>query len=137
MSLSPSDVNGAPKNLTSSSDELLPLDIRDPQAAAPIAVAFARQHPIDAVIGVDDVTAVTAAAIAQAIGLPHNSLASVTAARNKRQMRELLSEQGIPVPRHTVFPLNGDPTEFANTGRLSLRPEAADPLCQLWGDSRQ
>ncbi|MEO6309045.1 MAG: ATP-grasp domain-containing protein [Nitrospiraceae bacterium] len=102
-----------PEELTSSSGELLPLDVRDPQAAASIAVAFARQHPIDAVIGVDDVTAVTAAAIAQAIGLPHNSVASVTAARNKRQMRERLSGQGLPVPRHAVFPLNGDPKEFA------------------------
>ena len=103
-----------PEALTSSSGEFLPLDVRNPQAAAPIAVAFAHQYPIDAVIGVDDVTAVTAAAIAQAIGLPHNSLASVTAARNKRQMRELLSSQDIPVPRHRVFPLDGDPKNFAN-----------------------
>ena len=102
-----------PEELTNSAGDVLPLDVRDPQAAAPIAGAFARQHPIDAVIGVDDVTAVTAAAIAQAIGLPHNSVASVTAARNKRQMRELLSGQGIPVPRHKVFPLDGDPREFA------------------------
>lgn len=106
-----------PEELTNSSGELLLLDVRDPQAAAPIAVAFARQHPIDAVIGVDDVTAVTAAAIAQAIGLPHNSVASVTAARNKRLMRELLSEQGIPVPRYNVFPLDGDPREFAKQVR--------------------
>ena len=102
-----------PEEPTNSTGELLPLDVRDPQVAAPIAVAFARQYPIDAVIGVDDVTAVTAAAIAQAIGLPHNSVASVTAARNKRQMRELLSGQGIPVPCHRVFPLDGDPREFA------------------------
>jgi biotin carboxylase len=102
-----------PEELTNSSDDVLLLDVRHPQAAAQTVVAFARQHPIDAVIGVDDVTAVTAAAIAQAIGLPHNSVASVTTAGNKRQMRELLSGQGIPVPRHTVFPLDGDPREFA------------------------
>jgi len=106
-----------PDEPTNSSVELLPLDVRDPQAALPLAIAFARQHPIDAVIGVDDVTAVTAAAIAQAIGLSHNSVASVTAARNKRLMRELLSEQGIPVPRHIVFPLDGDPREFAKQVR--------------------
>ena len=102
-----------PEELTNSPDDVLPLDVRDPQAGVPIAVAFARQHPIDAVIGVDDVTAVTAAAIAQAIGLPHNSVASVTAARNKRLMRELLSGQGILVPCHRVFPLDGDPRKFA------------------------
>lgn len=103
----------APEGLPVPSSDVLLLDVRHPQAAAPIAVAFARHHPIDAVIGVDDVTAVAAAAVAEAVGLPHNSVASVTAARNKRQMRELLSGQGIPVPRHKVFSLDGDPREFA------------------------
>ncbi len=102
-----------PEGLPVSSDNVLLLDVRHPQAAAQTVVAFARDHSIDAVIGVDDVTAVTAAAIAQAIGLPHNSVASVTAARNKRLMRELLSGQGILVPCHRVFPLDGDPREFA------------------------
>lgn len=102
-----------PEGLPVSSDDVLLLDVRHPQAAAQTVVAFARDHPIDAVIGVDDVTAVTAAAVAEAVGLPHNSLASVTTAGNKRQMRELLSGQGIPVPRHKVFPLDGDPMEFA------------------------
>ena len=102
-----------PEEPTNSPDELLLLDVRHPQAAAQTVVAFARDHPIDAVIGVDDVTAVTAAAVAEAVGLPHNSVASVTAARNKRQMRELLSGQGIPVPRHKVFPRDGNPMDFA------------------------
>ena len=102
-----------PEDLPVSPDDVLPLDVRDPQAAAQTVVEFARDHPIDAVIGVDDVTAVAAAAVAEAVGLPHNSVASVTAARNKRQMRELLSEQDIPVPRHKVFSLDGDPREFA------------------------
>ncbi len=103
----------APEALPDSSRDVLLLNVRDPQAATKTAVEFARQHAIDAVIGVDDVTAVTAAAVAVALGLPHNSVASVTAARNKRQMRELLSGQGIPVPRHRVFPLDGDPKGFA------------------------
>ena len=103
----------APEGLPVPSGDVLLLDVRHPQAAAQTVVEFARDHPIDAVIGVDDVTAVTAAAIAQATGLPHNSVASVTAARNKRLMRELLSSQGIPIPRHKVFPLDGDPGEFA------------------------
>jgi biotin carboxylase len=102
-----------PEGFPVSSDDVLLLDIRYPQAAARTVVEFARHHPIDAVIGVDDVTAVAAAAVAEAVGLPHNSVASVTAARNKRQMRELLSGQDIPVPHHTVFPLDGDPKKFA------------------------
>ena len=58
-----------PEGLPVSPDDVLPLDVRDPQAAAPIAVAFARHHPIDAVIGVDDVTAVAAAAVAEAVAV--------------------------------------------------------------------
>ena len=103
----------APEGLPVSPGDVLPLDVRDPQAAAQTVIAFAQHHPIDAVIGVDDVTAVAAAAVAEAVGMPHNSVASVTAARNKRQMRELLSGQGIPVPRYKVFPLDGDPRKFA------------------------
>jgi biotin carboxylase len=102
-----------PESLSDSSGDVLLLDVRHPQAAARTVVEFARQHPIDAVIGVDDVTAVVAAAVAEAVGLPHNSVASVTAARNKRLMREVLSDRGIPVPRHKVFSLAGDPREFA------------------------
>ncbi len=100
-------------NLAASSSEVLWLDVRNPQAAAQAAAEFARHHPIDAVIGVNDVTAVTAAAVAEAVGLPHNSVASVTAAGNKRRMRELLSRQGLPVPPHAVFPFDGDSKTFA------------------------
>ena len=103
----------APEGLPVPSSDVLLLDVRHPQAAAQTVFEFARDHPIDAVIGVDDVTAVAAAAVAEAVGLPHNSVASVTAARNKRQMRELLSSQDIPVPRHRVFPLDEDPKTFA------------------------
>ena len=102
-----------PEDFPVASDDVLLLDIHHPQGAAQTVAEFARQHPIDAVIGVDDMTAVTAAAVAEALGLPHNSVASVSATRNKRQMREQLSKQGILVPHHRVYPLNGDPREFA------------------------
>ncbi|MEP7153355.1 MAG: hypothetical protein ABI856_16760, partial [Nitrospira sp.] len=95
------------------SGNVLTLDIRDPQAAARATVEFSRRHPIDAVIGVNDVTAVTAAAVAEALGLPHNSIASVTTAGNKRRMRERLSAHGISVPHHAVFLLDSDPAMFA------------------------
>ncbi|MGH9364836.1 MAG: ATP-grasp domain-containing protein [Thermoanaerobaculia bacterium] len=114
-----------PEGLPVLPGNVLLLDVRHPQAAAQTAVEFARHHPIDAVIGVDDVTAVAAAAVAEAVGLPHNSVASVTAAGNKRQMRELLSGQGILVPRHTVFPLDGDPRKFA---RQVVYPCVVKPL---------
>src|ERR1700682_3095699 len=73
---------------------LLTLDRSDPGA---------RARPFDAVVGVDDDTAVTAAAIARALGLPHNPVPAAAAARHKGQMRDRLSAAGVPVPRHRVF----------------------------------
>lgn len=118
-------IERVPESLPVASDDVLLLDVRHAQTAAQTVLEFVRQHPIDAVIGVDDVTAVTAATVAEAIGLPHNSVASVTAARNKRQMRELLSREDIPVPQHKVFPLDGDARVFA---KLIAYPCVVKPL---------
>lgn len=98
------------------SNDILLLNIHDHLAATQTVIKFVRQHPIDAVIGVDDRTAVAAAVIAEALGLPHNSVTSVTTTSNKREMRERLSLQGIPVPHHRVYPLDGDPRAFAKQG---------------------
>src|SRR6185369_3257865 len=48
---------------------LLSLDFRDAEGCARKAVEFARAHPVDAVVGVDEDTAVAAAVIARALGL--------------------------------------------------------------------
>ncbi|MEO8191665.1 MAG: ATP-grasp domain-containing protein [Acidobacteriota bacterium] len=90
------------------------LDFRDPEASARRAVELsAGSPPIDAVVGVDDDTAVAAAAIAQALGLPHVSVQAAEAARHKGRMRELLSAAGVAVPRHRVFPRTSDPSAAA------------------------
>jgi biotin carboxylase len=65
------------------------------------------------VVGVDDQTALAAAALSQTLALPHNSIASVAAARNKQRMRELLRARAVPVPPHTVFPIDEDPARAA------------------------
>lgn len=77
---------------------LLTLDLRDPARAAATAQAFARSTPVDAVVGVDDDTAVVAAAVARALGLPHNPLPAVEAARDKHRQRTVLRAAGVPVP---------------------------------------
>ena len=93
--------------------ECLTLDFKDPEGSARTVVAFTRHQPIDAVVGVDDTTAVVAAAISAALGLPHNSVAATAAARNKHRMRELLREHGVPVPRFARFSLQEDPAVLA------------------------
>ncbi len=94
-------------------DGLLALDFRDPAACAARAAAFARTHPIDAVVGVDEDTAVAAAAIGAALGLPHNAVEAVQAARNKALMRQRLAEAGVPAPRHRLFSISEDPSRVA------------------------
>jgi biotin carboxylase len=82
---------------------LLALDFRDPAGAARRAVAFAEERPVDAVVGVDEETTVTAAVIAEALGLPHNPVHAAVAARHKATMRELLSEAAVAQPAYRVF----------------------------------
>ncbi len=90
------------------------LDFRDPEAAARRALELSRSGPpLDAIVGVDDDTAVAAAAIAHALRLPHVPIAAAAAARHKGTMRGLLSAAGVPVPRHLVLPLGADPAEAA------------------------
>jgi biotin carboxylase len=88
---------------------LLTLDFRDPDACVRAASAFARQHPLDAVVGVDEETAVAAAAIAAALGLPHNAVDAAEAAADKARMRELLARGGAKSPAHRVFDTGGEP----------------------------
>lgn len=95
------------------SSKLLALDFRDPAGSARAAQAFAREHKIDAVLGVDDVTAEVAAVIAASLGLPHNPPAAVAAARNKYRMRECLRARAVPVPQYKLFTINQDPTALA------------------------
>ncbi len=92
---------------------LLTLDFLEPEEAARQAAEFAKRYPIDAVIPVDEDTAVVAASIARALGLKHNSVESVRAAKNKYLMRELLSRAGVRVPRYWHFTLDDDLRELA------------------------
>jgi len=88
---------------------LLTLDFRDPAACARRVAEFAKTTPIAAAVGVDEDTVVAAAAISAALGLPHNPLEAVAAARHKGRMRELLARGGAPSPAFRVFSLDEAP----------------------------
>jgi biotin carboxylase len=92
---------------------LVTLDFFDPELAAQQASKFAKQFAVDAIIPVDEDTAVVAASIAQVVGLKHNSLESVRIAKNKYLMRACLNDAGVRVPRYRQFTLNDDVTEVA------------------------
>lgn len=92
---------------------MLALDFARPEAAAGQVVEAASALPITAVIGVDDDTAVLAAVIARRLGLPHNPVAAVEAARDKLRQREVLRAAGLPVPRFTACRLDEDAAAVA------------------------
>ena len=93
---------------------LLQLHFADPQRAARQVGEFAEQHPIAAVVPVDDQVTVCAATICEALGLRHNSVESATAARNKHRMRELLGQAGVPQPRYKLCSLDDDIVSIAD-----------------------
>jgi biotin carboxylase len=94
---------------------LLTLDFQHPERAADQARDFARRHPIDAVVGVDDDTAVVASVVAARLRLPGNPVEASQAARNKHRQRELLAKHGVPAPRFALHPLARDPQELARS----------------------
>ena len=87
---------------------LITLDFGNPPHAAAEAYAFARNHPIAAVVGVDDDTAILAALIAERLTLRGNPVHAAEAARDKHAQRRRLAEAGIPIPRFVRNPLAAD-----------------------------
>ena len=100
-----------PQILEAFSDgKTLTLDFDDPARA----VEQIRSVPaFDAIVPVDEEGTLLAATLAAALKLPHNSIASVEAARNKAVSRRLFRDAGLPVPRFEVLPLDEDPDPAA------------------------
>src|SRR5262249_20966261 len=90
-------------------DSLLTLDFGDPGDADARVASWTSERPLAAVVGVDDVTAAAAAAIAERLGLRARGPAAVAAARDKYQMRQCLAAAGVPVPRFGRIALGGNP----------------------------
>ena len=91
----------------------LTLDFGRPTQVVRRILAFAEDHPLDAVVGVDDDTTILAALAAAALGLPHNSVESVLATRDKYRMRRLLASAGLPSPRFKRLSTAVDPAVVA------------------------
>jgi biotin carboxylase len=75
------------------------LDFRHPERAARQIAELAAKRPLDAIVGVDDDTTIIAAHAARELGLPHNPVEAVAAARDKFKLRTALAAAGLPSPR--------------------------------------
>jgi biotin carboxylase len=91
----------------------LRLDFENVTDSTQRIVAFAQTHPLAAVVAVDDTGTVLAAAAAQALGLPHNAVDAVEAARDKARMRRRFADAGLLTPRFATAPIDTDPQSIA------------------------
>jgi biotin carboxylase len=91
----------------------LGVDFAAPEASVKTIVEYAREHPITAILSVDDAASELAALASEALGLAHNSPKAAEAARDKLLMRSLMSRGGAPCPIFRPFSLNSDPTWVA------------------------
>jgi biotin carboxylase len=99
--------------LLDKTDAGLPLDYRDIVKSAEAVVAYAREHPVGAILGVDDSGTLLAARAGEALGLPGNSPEAAQAARHKHAMRCRFAEAGVPSPRFRLYHRGDDPERIA------------------------
>ncbi len=91
----------------------LALDFRDPDRAVEHIVAYAHDHPLTAILSVDDSASLIAAQASAALRLPHNSPQAAEAARDKFVMRTLLRQGGVRVPSFRLFSTADDLPQVA------------------------
>ena len=108
--------NEAPTLATLMEGRVLTLDLRRPEDLADRAEAFANRWPIDAVVGVDEGSVVTAATVAERLRtLRRNPLAAVQATRDKRLLRTVLSATPLTQPARVPIDIDahGDAIDSA------------------------
>ena len=91
----------------------LHIQLNKPQETVENIVVFARRHPVQAVISLDDSASLVAAMASEALGLPHNNSQAALAARNKYEMRKMLASSGVACPTFLLYQATADPTTIA------------------------
>lgn len=104
--------------------EYVAIDLDDTRNAATTIADWAQDHPIDAVLSVDDPGVVIAALAARQLGLTHNPPDAVAATRNKAMLRRALVGV-VPQPSYTMLGPRDDP---AVTVRHVGLPAVIKPL---------
>ena len=89
------------------------VDFHDLDGATDQIVEFASQYPLKAIVSTDDDGVVLAAMASDALGLSHNPLVAVLAARDKYQTRKALDAAGMLTPQFERFPISDEPAEVA------------------------
>ena len=89
------------------------IDFRDLDAGVAQIVAYARERPLAAVVGVDDETTLLAAKAAEALALAHNPPEAVAACGDKYRFRLALANSGLLAPEFRLVSVDDDPAAAA------------------------
>ncbi len=100
----------------------------DPERGAAMVERYAREHPLDAVVGVDDGSTVVAAAAAERLGLPHNPPDAVRRSRDKAQTRAAFAAAGLATPNFATPSALLDPESLAALAGTTRYPCVLKPL---------
>ena len=110
----PSNLQAAPAEELACVDEVVPLDVHDPDACQAWA---ATRSGIDGVLTIRELAVFPTAVIAEELGLPGNAPEAVLRIRNKDLCRERLREVGFPQPMTALCDNVDDAKRFmAQTG---------------------
>jgi len=100
----------------------------DPERGAAMVERYAREHPLDAVVGVDDGSTVVAAAAAERLGLAHNPPDAVRRSRDKAQTRAAFAAAGLATPSFATHPALLDAEALAALAAATRYPCVLKPL---------
>ena len=104
----------------------LVLDFLKLREATQTIVSFAQTDPLDAIVAVDDDCALLGAMASEALSIPHNSVASVAATRNKHRLRTTIAQAGLLSPPFSLLSIHDDPYKAA---QQLFFPCVIKPLC--------
>ncbi len=96
----------------------LVLDFSMPTVATETILEFNHTYPLTAIVGVDDDTTLLATTASEALGLPHNPVASAKATRDKYLLRQTLAHNGVSVPAYQRFSIYDDPAEIVRSANV-------------------
>ncbi len=121
--------NEAPTLAALMDGRVLTLDLQRPAEAADRAAAFATSWPVDAVVGVDEASVVTAAHVAERLGSARrNPVDAVSATRDKRLLRQRLSVAGSAQPRFVAVDVDASASTLDDAIRAVGLPCVVKPV---------
>ncbi len=106
----------------------LRVQLGDPARGAATIERYAADHPLDAVIGVDDGSTLVAAVAAERLGLPHNPVAAVERSRDKARARQAFAAAGLPTPGFATHPATLAPPQLVALAIRTRYPCVLKPL---------